>query len=108
MNQDRGAGLLVLFIILSIVSQIFAFQAEEIGQLDYAAAVKTFDEYVKKRLKIDQIPGFSIGFLKEDFIWARGYGYSDLAVKYYKKALKLDPTLSGLKTKLKKLKKIPI
>jgi len=81
LNQDRGAGLLVLFIILSIVSQIFAFQAEEIGQLDYAAAVKTFDEYVKKRLKIDQIPGFSIGFIKEDFIWARGYGYSDLENK---------------------------
>jgi len=54
----RGTGLLVLFIILSIVSQIFVFQAEEIEQPDYAAAVKTFDEYVKKRLKIDQIPGY--------------------------------------------------
>jgi len=39
---------------------------------------------------------------------AQALGEIELAVKYYKKALKLDPTLSGLKTKLKKLKKIPL
>ena len=77
----RGTGLLVLFIILSIVSQTFAFQAEEIGQPDYAEAIKAFDEYVKKRIKVDQVPGLSIGFIKKDFMWARGYGYSDLENK---------------------------
>ncbi len=77
----RGTGLLVLFIILSIVSQTFAFQAEEIGQPDYAEAIKAFDEYVKKRRKVDQVPGLSIGFIKKDFMWARGYGYSDMENK---------------------------
>jgi len=77
----RGIGLLVLFIVLSIVSQTFAFQAEEIGQPDYAEAIKAFDEYVKKRIKVDQVPGLSIGFIKKDFMWARGYGYSDLENK---------------------------
>ncbi|GAH17370.1 unnamed protein product, partial [marine sediment metagenome] len=36
---------------------------------------------------------------------AQELGKKDLAVKYYKKALKLDPTQSGIKKKLKQLKK---
>jgi CubicO group peptidase (beta-lactamase class C family) len=40
-----------------------------------------FSEFVKNQMQIDQIPGLSVGFVKEGKFWAKGYGYIDLENK---------------------------
>jgi len=45
---------------------------------DYGKAIKKFEQYVEKKMQREKIPGLSIGFMKDDFTWARGFGYADL------------------------------
>jgi CubicO group peptidase (beta-lactamase class C family) len=47
----------------------------------YAEKLRAFEEFVKKQMETDKIPGLSIGFIKDGFIWAKGFGYSDLENK---------------------------
>jgi len=44
----------------------------------YLARLKAFEKFVEKQMSVDRIPGLSIGFIKDDFIWAKGFGYADL------------------------------
>ncbi|MFQ5866271.1 MAG: serine hydrolase, partial [bacterium] len=44
----------------------------------YAQKIKLFEDFVKQQMAIDRIPGLSIGFVKDDFIWTEGFGYADL------------------------------
>jgi len=44
----------------------------------YAGAVQQFEKFVKKQMSIDMAPGLSVGFIKDDFIWTKGFGYADL------------------------------
>ncbi len=48
---------------------------------DYGNAIKKFEQYVEKKMHSNKIPGLSIGFMKDDFTWARGFGYADLENK---------------------------
>ena len=52
----------------------------------YAAQLKTFDAFVARQMALDQTPGVSVGFIHNDFIWVKGYGYSDLENKVPAKA----------------------
>ena len=45
-----------------------------------------FEEFVKKQMATDKLPGLSIGFMKGDEIWAKGFGYADLENKFPAKA----------------------
>ncbi|MBC7911361.1 MAG: serine hydrolase [Pyrinomonadaceae bacterium] len=47
----------------------------------YADKLRVFEEFVKKQMEADKIPGLSIGFIKDDFTWAKGYGYADIEHK---------------------------
>lgn len=47
----------------------------------YANEIKNFEEFVQQQMAIGKIPGLSIGFIKDDFIWAKGFGYADLENK---------------------------
>jgi len=51
------------------------------SQPPYFEAVDKFEKFMEKQMVLDKVPGMSIGFLKGDFIWANGYGYSDLENK---------------------------
>jgi len=64
--------LLVLFL---------SFQYLPAQNFKYAEKIKCIEDFVKKQIKVDRIPGLSIGFIKDDFIWARGFGYADLENK---------------------------
>jgi len=52
----------------------------------YKAELKEFDEFVASQMKLDKTPGLTIGFMKDDFVWAKGYGFSDLENKVPAKA----------------------
>lgn len=47
----------------------------------YDKQIRAFEDFVKKQMKVDRIPGLSVAFMKGDFIWARGFGYADLENK---------------------------
>lgn len=47
----------------------------------YKEELKQFDEFVATQMKLDKTPGLTIGFMNGDFVWAKGYGFSDLENK---------------------------
>jgi CubicO group peptidase (beta-lactamase class C family) len=47
----------------------------------YGEAIKLFEEYVNDRMEFDQGVGISVGFIKDEFIWTKGFGYADLENK---------------------------
>jgi CubicO group peptidase (beta-lactamase class C family) len=52
----------------------------------YQTQIAEFEEFVKKQMAADKIPGLSVGFIKDDFVWAKGFGYADLENKSPAKA----------------------
>lgn len=66
----------VLLAVFVVVQPLAAQNTEK-----YAEEIKIFEEFVKKQMQVDSIPGMSIGFMKDDFIWAEGFGYADLENK---------------------------
>src|SRR5688572_4974613 len=44
----------------------------------YAQPLRQFEDFVRRQMALDQTPGMSIGFMKDDYVWAKGYGYADL------------------------------
>lgn len=44
----------------------------------YAEAIRAFEEFVSRQMAFYRIPGMSVAFLKDDFVWAKGFGYADL------------------------------
>ena len=44
----------------------------------YSKQIEVFGEWIVKQMERDRIPGLSIGFMKDDFVWAEGYGFADL------------------------------
>lgn len=76
-KQFRFVLLVILFIVLTASSsRLLAIPEESPSSL--AEAIKKFEEYVEERMALDKVPGLSVGFLKGDFTWAKGFGYSDL------------------------------
>jgi CubicO group peptidase (beta-lactamase class C family) len=47
----------------------------------YAEKIKIFENFIKKQMEIDRTPALSIGFMKDDFVWTKGFGYADLENK---------------------------
>ena len=64
--------LLVLFL---------SFQYLPAQNFKYAEKIKCIEDFVKKQIKVDRIPGLSIGFIKDDFIWARDLDMQTLRIK---------------------------
>ncbi|MGD2093186.1 MAG: serine hydrolase [Candidatus Aminicenantes bacterium] len=52
----------------------------------YGEALERFENYVNERLAFDRGVGLSVGFIKDDFIWVKGFGYADLENKTPTKA----------------------
>jgi CubicO group peptidase (beta-lactamase class C family) len=44
----------------------------------YSEAIRAYVEFVHLYMALDKVPGISVGFLKDDFIWVKGFGYADL------------------------------
>jgi CubicO group peptidase (beta-lactamase class C family)/tetratricopeptide (TPR) repeat protein len=47
----------------------------------YKEELKQFDDFVARQMKLDKTPGLTIGFIKDDFVWVKGYGFADLENK---------------------------
>lgn len=45
------------------------------------AQLKEFEDFVAAQMAIDRVPGLSVGYMKGDEVWAKGYGFADLENK---------------------------
>src|SRR3954465_14829309 len=52
----------------------------------YAEKLRAFEEFVRQQMEKNRIPGLTIGFIKDDYIWVKGFGYADLENKIPAKA----------------------
>jgi len=52
----------------------------------FRAELAQFDDFVTRQMKLDKTPGLTIGFIKDNFEWVKGYGFADLENKVPAKA----------------------
>lgn len=52
----------------------------------YAEKIRKIEEFVQRQMKADGTIGLSVGIMKDDFIWTKGYGFADLENKVPAKA----------------------
>ena len=71
--------LVFLLFVQALAFSSFAVSAQTVNP--YQTQLAEFEEFVKKQMAADKIPGLSVGFLKDDFVWAKGFGYADLENK---------------------------
>jgi CubicO group peptidase (beta-lactamase class C family) len=43
----------------------------------YAEKLRAFEEFVREQMEKNKIPGMTIGFVKDDYVWVKGFGYAD-------------------------------
>lgn len=73
LKKFKGVIYLIIFL---IVQSTLAQQTAK-----YVKEIQRFEDFIQKQMKTDRIPGLSIGFMKADFIWTKGFGYADLENK---------------------------
>jgi CubicO group peptidase (beta-lactamase class C family) len=79
--------IIFVFVFLIIFNGPCLLASENSGNTGkYGEAIKLFEDYVKERIAFDRGVGISVGFIKDDFIWAKGFGYADLENKTPTKA----------------------
>lgn len=59
---------------LSAVLHLSAAGADE----RYSDEIRQFEAFVERQMEIERIPGLSIGFWKDGFTWAKGFGLADV------------------------------
>jgi CubicO group peptidase (beta-lactamase class C family) len=52
----------------------------------YAEKLRAFEEFVREQMEKNKIPGMTIGFVKDDYVWVKGFGYADVENKVPAKA----------------------
>lgn len=52
----------------------------------YAQRLHAFEEFVHQWMQKNKVPGLTIGFIKDDYVWVKGFGYADLENKIPAKA----------------------
>ncbi len=51
------------------------------GAGKFETEIRLFDEFARKQMALDKTVGMTIGFMKDDFVWVKGYGFADLENK---------------------------
>src|ERR1044072_9047724 len=48
---------------------------------NYSEKLGSFEEFVSKEMEKHNVPGLTIGVVKDDYMWVKGFGYADLENK---------------------------
>jgi len=81
MNKPFRFRIIFFVVILIAAFNLHYLLATEPGQSSYSETLEAFEEFVIEQMEIQKIPGLSIGFVKDDHIWTKGFGYADLENK---------------------------
>ena len=60
---------------------VLVFVVSSVGQKVPDESLLRFEKFVNERLGADRIPGISVGFIKGEQVWAKGFGYADIENK---------------------------
>jgi len=71
-----AAVLLLAFAVGLLPSSACPFQTE--SRPTWAEALPSYERFVAELMAYDRIPGLSVGFIRGDFTWARGFGWADV------------------------------
>ena len=52
----------------------------------YTDKLRAFEDFVRQQMEKNKVPGLTVGFIKDDYIWVKGFGYADLENKTPAKA----------------------
>ncbi len=78
-KQFKSVFIVILFVLWTVFSSTLSGAVEP--QSSYSEAIKEFEKFVEEQMALDKAPGLSVGFKKGDFIWTKGFGFSDLENK---------------------------
>jgi len=68
----------ILLLLIGLHLLIPFSKASEATPSSCSEAIEEFEKFVRDQMALDKAPGLSVGFLKGDYIWSRGFGHSDL------------------------------
>ncbi len=57
---------------------VLTAQAQTQNQTKFAEKIKKIEKFVEDRMKTEGAVGLTIGFIKDDFQWVKGFGFADL------------------------------
>jgi CubicO group peptidase (beta-lactamase class C family) len=86
MKRLARRGFILFLVFASTGLALLPATAQEDRLSRFAAAINSFEAFAAEQMFFDRIPGLSVGFIKDDFTWARGFGHSDLENKVPAKA----------------------
>jgi CubicO group peptidase (beta-lactamase class C family) len=86
-----------LFVFITIALLLFQLQLiETTAQVSqssqaqttdkYADKLRAFEQFVRGQMEKNKIPGMTIGFIKDDYVWVTGFGFADVENKLPAKA----------------------
>ena len=81
-------ALTVALLLCQLPSSPVAAQAPQPSQAadKYAEKLRAFEEFVREQMEKNKIPGMTVGFVKDDYVWVKGFGYADVENKVPAKA----------------------
>ncbi len=82
--RATSRSLIFLLFVQALAFSSFSVSGQTVNP--YQTQLAEFEEFVKKQMAADKIPGLSVGFIKDDVMWAKGFGYADLENKSPAKA----------------------
>ena len=71
-------SLVALFLTAAMALPGPAALRQEEARPPYSEAIQTYERFVAERMAYDRIPGLSVGFIKDEFSWSRGFGWADV------------------------------
>lgn len=74
--KKKSIAFRILFCLMLTIPLGLHSQEEASSSLD--DAIRQFEAFVKEHMVLDQVPGLSVGFVKDGQVWVEGFGYSDL------------------------------
>jgi CubicO group peptidase (beta-lactamase class C family) len=78
-KRFQSVFIVILFVLLAAFSGTLSHAADL--QSSYAEAIKKFEKFVNEQMTLNKATGLSVGFMKGDYIWTKGFGFSDLENK---------------------------
>ncbi|HKP45690.1 MAG TPA: serine hydrolase, partial [Pyrinomonadaceae bacterium] len=79
---QTSVTVLLITCILPLSSSLIHAQKKKTRVPDnYAARLNLFEQFVKEQMTKDKTPGLTIGFMKDDQTWVKGFGYADVENK---------------------------
>jgi len=78
-KRFQSVFIVILFVLWTTFSSTLLYAAD--FQSSYAEAIKKFEKFVNEQMALDKAPGLSVGFMRGDYIWTKGFGFSDLENK---------------------------